>query len=386
MVDVSSSAQPLFLINTGDSFYWCGIQNVSDFQVQNDFVEPYETELNKIHTSGLKWYGVLGNHEYGYNVSAVLDLSNELDNWIMDDRYYTKRLAVDNGVYATFIFIDSSPCVKEYRSTDKSGWDPCGSQYPTCSLSAGSDDFEGPCEFHANVVSQDCGVQMKWFESELAKVSEDDWLFVVGHHPIDEMDVEDFTSILQKNGFDLYLNGHAHTLSQYTIDGAGAYVTTGAGSMVSISEKVDKSTPAKLRTALKAEGAPSVRSSVGGHTYETVFNSKTAGFTLHTFSSDYTTLRTDFYSYSGEILRTFTVTKRGGGPSPTPTPPTPTPTPTPASSCCHYSDKSCTEGQVCCKSSCDDPSSCSYTEAGCDGRYGQAHGCSWTGSSCVVGK
>ena len=36
------------------------------------------------------------------------------------------------------------------------------------------------------------------------------------------------------HGFDLYLNGHVHTLTQYTLDGKGAYVTSGAGAMVRI--------------------------------------------------------------------------------------------------------------------------------------------------------
>jgi hypothetical protein len=44
-------------------------------------------------------------------------------------RYYTKRIHSDGGVYLSFIFLDSSPCVAEYRSTDKTGWDPCGSEY-----------------------------------------------------------------------------------------------------------------------------------------------------------------------------------------------------------------------------------------------------------------
>jgi len=60
----SVSESSAFVLNLGDSFYWCGIQNTSDFQVNTDFIEPYKDIK-------LDWYGVLGNHEYGYNVSAV---------------------------------------------------------------------------------------------------------------------------------------------------------------------------------------------------------------------------------------------------------------------------------------------------------------------------
>lgn len=31
-----------FVVNTGDNFYWCGIQNVTDFQVQKDWIEPFQ--------------------------------------------------------------------------------------------------------------------------------------------------------------------------------------------------------------------------------------------------------------------------------------------------------------------------------------------------------
>jgi hypothetical protein len=37
------------------------------------------------------WYSILGNHEYGYNVSAVLDYAEHVNPlWVMEDRYYTK--------------------------------------------------------------------------------------------------------------------------------------------------------------------------------------------------------------------------------------------------------------------------------------------------------
>eukprot|EP00658_Telonema_sp_P-2_P009033 TRINITY_DN13416_c0_g1_i3.p1 TRINITY_DN13416_c0_g1~~TRINITY_DN13416_c0_g1_i3.p1 ORF type:complete len:105 (-),score=40.51 TRINITY_DN13416_c0_g1_i3:39-353(-) len=71
------------------------------------------------------------------------------------DRYYTKRVQLSGSHSATLIFLDSSPCVNEYRSTQQGGWDPCGSEYPTCSLSGGKDDFEGPCLFHEQIVAQD---------------------------------------------------------------------------------------------------------------------------------------------------------------------------------------------------------------------------------------
>jgi hypothetical protein len=39
------------------------------------------------------WYHVLGNHEYGYNVSAQLDLTGLVRNWNLPARY------VDSLIY-----------------------------------------------------------------------------------------------------------------------------------------------------------------------------------------------------------------------------------------------------------------------------------------------
>merc|ERR550537_2133709 len=85
-----------FVVNTGDNFYWCGIQNTSDFQVATDWVNTYADPSLQV-----PWYGVLGNHEYGYNVSAQVALGEIYQNWIMDDRYYSRRVQLDGSHYAT---------------------------------------------------------------------------------------------------------------------------------------------------------------------------------------------------------------------------------------------------------------------------------------------
>lgn len=91
----------------------------------------------------------------------------------------------------------------------------------------------------------------------------------------DQVDVNDFTSLLQAHGFDLYLNGHAHTLTQYTVDYEGAYVTTGAGALVAITsasgevEEVDEHVPKGPRAEAKVNGQDWPKSGQG-HSYQTV--------------------------------------------------------------------------------------------------------------------
>jgi len=248
----------------------------------------------------------------------------------MDARYFTKRVQMAGNNYVSMIFLDTSPCVQEYRADSKSGWDPCG-EYPTCSLSGGSDEFEGKCTFHENILSQDCGAQLAWLKKSLAAVPADDWLIVVGHHPAQEMNVEDLTSAMQERGFDLYLNGHVHTLSQYTVDGKGAYVTSGAGSLVMSRDQFPGS-PAQCRTYNMSIGSD-VGPVENGHQHASVFTERTSGFTLHTFSSDFSSLTTDFIDVGGEKLHSFTV-KKGQGPVPPSPGPGPSPGPSPSSGSC----------------------------------------------------
>ncbi|CAE8610671.1 unnamed protein product [Polarella glacialis] len=297
-----------FVVNTGDNFYWCGIRDTSDFQVATDWLEPFKATSLQV-----PWYSILGNHEYGYNVDAQLELSKEHPTWVMDARYYSRRVQLDSSNYASFVFLDTSPCISEYRASAAEGWDPCSPKYPTCSLSGAGDDFEGACGFNANINSQDCSKQLAWLKDTLSKIPKDDWVIIVGHHPGDEPDVEDLTGAIQEHGFDLYLNGHAHLLSYYHVDGKGAYVTSGAGSLVQSADQLG-GTPGKDRTYnkvndLEVELMADPALSASGHSYSADFTVKKTGFTSHTFSDDYSSLTTDFLDVTGSVLYSFTVKK-----------------------------------------------------------------------------
>jgi len=303
MAVTAASTTAKFILNTGDNYYWCGLQNTSDYQVSVDWLQPYKDPSLQI-----PWYSILGNHEYGYNVEAQIDLAKVHPLWVMDDRYYTRRVEVDatTNTFISFIFLDTSPCIANYRGSNPDYWDPCMTKYPTCSMSNTDDDFEGPCMFHENILSQSCSDQYLWLQAALNAVPSDDWLIIMGHHPIDEVDVLDFTSLIQKHGFSYYFNGHAHALTHYTIDNVGIYVTSGAGSLVNTADQKTEVTAAKLdgHDISKSDASAS-------HSYQTIYNNKIAGFTNHTFSEDFSTLTTNFVSYTGSIIHTFKSNKAG---------------------------------------------------------------------------
>ncbi len=243
--------------------------------------------------------------------------------WHMPYRHYHERLPLGNsGKFMTLVVLDTSPCILDYRGSNAEYYDPCSTQYPTCSLIDTDDDFTGPCHFNSNIIAQDCTEQYNWLTSVLNTwVQPGDWLIVVGHHPLDELDVRDFVTPLQKKGMSLYLNGHTHTLNQYTLDNKGAYLTTGAGAMVDTADQTHPTTAAKLKGLNVTHSAPLRTAAAGGaegvgagnlgHTYQTVFNQAVAGFTTHTFSPDFTSLETQFVSYTGQVVHSFTSDRHG---------------------------------------------------------------------------
>ena len=292
MTTYASEYNPKLVLNTGDNFYYCGIQNTSDPQISDDYV-------NLFGNLSLPWYNALGNHDYGFNPAAQLELNQTIPQWIMDDRYYHRRVVLsntdsstDSSIALNIIVLDTNPCVNDYRGEDREKWDPCGTQYPTCSPVAGE------CMFHENIIEQDCKAQLDWFNATLSDIPHNEWIFVIGHHKADEIDAEDFQSILNSSRVHLYLNGHNHNLEHYSIDGEPKYITTGAAGMVIIGNN------GKTNVKLHDE---STQFKYKKHEVKSVWSKIVTGFTTHTFIDSGTKVRTDFWDVNQHILHSFTI-------------------------------------------------------------------------------
>eukprot|EP00419_Tripos_fusus_P005720 CAMPEP_0172675278 /NCGR_PEP_ID=MMETSP1074-20121228/13179_1 /TAXON_ID=2916 /ORGANISM="Ceratium fusus, Strain PA161109" /LENGTH=404 /DNA_ID=CAMNT_0013492731 /DNA_START=43 /DNA_END=1257 /DNA_ORIENTATION=+ len=298
MGKTAADSKAQFVVNVGDNFYYCGIQNTSDKQIEQDYTSVYTAQGLQV-----PWYSALGNHEYGYNVQAQVDFTkvDPTKRWYLPARYYMKRIQMAAGHFLTLIVLDTNPCISAYRASDPSGWDPCSTEFPDFSPIE-----EGPCRFNENILEQDCGAQYAWLQQQLQVVDKSDWLIIVGHHPADEINVQDFVSVIEHHGFDLYLNGHVHDLEQYSMNGNSAFVTSGAGGMVHTQDQSNDQ-----RCVGTGFGAAFGKSST------MVWKEKKAGFTLHTFNEDFTTLKTEYISSTGDVIHSFTV-KKGSKPGPTP--------------------------------------------------------------------
>ena len=277
----ASEYKPKLVLNTGDNFYYCGIQNSSDAQISDDYLDLFGN-------IGLPWYNALGNHDYGFNPDAQLELNQTIPEWIMDARYYHRRVDFNSGIAAlNIIALDTNPCVNDYRGDDRTKWDPCGIQYPLCSPVAGK------CMFHENIVNQSCKTQLDWFNATLSRIPPSEGVFVIGHHKANEIDAEDFQSLLGSDRVNLYLNGHTHNLEHYSIDGDAKYMTTGAGGMVIIG----------------SDSNVKIRRNHDDTDVKSVWSKIITGFSSHTFMDKGTKVKTEFWDVGQNVLYDFTIIK-----------------------------------------------------------------------------
>lgn len=264
-----------FILNSGDNFYYCGIQNLSDPQINKDFTNIF-SQIN------LPWYNTLGNHDYGFEPTVQLQLNTIIKNWILDDRYYFRKLNVNNTII-NIIALDTNPCINDYRGNDRRLWDPCNFEFPTCGPEP------GVCKFHDNIIDQNCSTQLEWFENILNNINDTEWTIVIGHHPASEINTCDFQTLISNKKVSLYINGHVHSLQHYSIDNQEKYITTGAASMV-----IPKTTLVNHNILL----SDNVRM---------LFNKLDTGYTTHTIINN--TLTTYFWNIYGNIIHSFQINK-----------------------------------------------------------------------------
>ena len=175
---------PEAVIAAGDVHHFEGVISTQD--------PLWMTNYELIYSLMISWFPVLGNHEYRGSTQAVLDYRNVSRRWEIGGRYYTK-VYDDNGVSIRLVLIDTTPLINRYHHD---------STYP-------------------DVDSQDIDAQLKWIDETL-NAAKEDWVIVVGHHPMyaqtkkDEIEQKDMQSrllpILQryKDKVAMYVCGHIH--------------------------------------------------------------------------------------------------------------------------------------------------------------------------------
>lgn len=197
------------VIAAGDVHHFEGVRSVNDPL----WMTNYELIYNHPELM-IPWYAILGNHEYRGNSQAVIDYTNISGRWNMPARYYTFVLEND-GITIRMVMVDTAPLIDKYRTDSQKYPDAC---------------------------KQDINQQLNWIDSVLTSAKED-WVIVVGHHPIfaetgkddsERLDLQKrLDSVLRKHAnVDMYLCGHIHNF-QYIRpkDSKIDYVVNTSGSL-----------------------------------------------------------------------------------------------------------------------------------------------------------
>mgnify|MGYP000285114108 FL=1 len=197
------------VIAAGDVHHFEGVRSVNDPL----WMTNYELIYNHPELM-IPWYAILGNHEYRGNPQAVIDYTNISGRWNMPARNYTFVLEND-GITIRMVMVDTAPLIDKYRKDSQKYPDAC---------------------------KQDINQQLNWIDSVLTSAKED-WVIVVGHHPIfaetgkddsERLDLQKrLDNVLRKHAnVDMYLCGHIHNF-QYIRpkDSKIDYVVNTSGSL-----------------------------------------------------------------------------------------------------------------------------------------------------------
>ena len=210
----------------------------------------------------LDWFPVCGNHEYRGNTQAFMDYGKVSRRWMMPARYYTKVFKHGN-TSVRIVMLDTTPLIDSYRKNS--------SVYP-------------------DACKQDAEAQLAWLDETLRNAKED-WVVVMGHHPIyadtnkkesERLDMQKrLLPVLHKyNNVAIYACGHIHNFQHIQKKGDNIdYVVNSSSSLA--------------RPVKPTDG--------------TVFCSSADGFSV--FTVDKKQLKMSMIDKDGKIIHTITKSK-----------------------------------------------------------------------------
>ena len=196
MGEMADAVNPECVIAAGDIHHFNGVTSVNDPLWMTNYELVY-SHPELMHD----WFSVCGNHEYRGNTQAVLDYGKVSRRWVMPSKYYTK-VYDHKGTSIRIVFLDTTPLIDKYREANEKYPDAC---------------------------KEDMQKQLSWLDQTL-KGAKEDWVVVVGHHPIyaetgksvnERLDMQKrVMPLLHKyNNVAMYVCGHIHNFQHIKMKG-----------------------------------------------------------------------------------------------------------------------------------------------------------------------
>ena len=257
MGEMADVVDPECVLAVGDIHHFNGVASLQDPLWMTNY------ELIYSHPDlMLDWFPVCGNHEYRGNTQAFMDYGKVSRRWMMPARYYTKVFSHHNTTVRV-VMLDTTPLIDSYRKNSAVYPDAC---------------------------KQDAEAQLAWLDETLRNAKED-WVVVMGHHPIyadtdkkesERLDMQKrLLPVLHKyNNVAIYACGHIHNFQHIQKKGDNIdYVVNSSSSLARPVKPIDG----------------------------TVFCSSADGFSV--FTADKRQLKMSMIDKDGKIIHTITKSK-----------------------------------------------------------------------------
>jgi hypothetical protein len=209
MAKVGAIMKPEFVLGLGDNIYGSGVKEHNQWRFKATFEDVYTHGSLQV-----PWYQTAGNHDWQHNnIEYQIQYSKKSHRWVFPSALYTFRRKLPTGETAKFIMFDQLAVTrnKPYqplkgKKYDGVTWEP----------EARTDGFH-------------------WLEAEL-KASNDDYLFLIDHHPIytvcshgNTRAMQGMPDLMKKYGVTAFMSGHDHCMIHMSKDGQ-TYMLIGAAS------------------------------------------------------------------------------------------------------------------------------------------------------------
>jgi len=207
------TANPDYLLNVGDNFYWSGAEVFCDKPQEwtSQWNGIFETVYAGPGLDGKQWLGVLGNHDYGgYRFDSgwpqtIAYTWAPPGRWMTPAQYWTVTVRYP-GFSVDYYFVDSNVFDAGDPKADPEH-NMCSLEHNhlgNCAVQGGPGSVWSCPVYFANLWT----AQQHWLDRKLADSSAD-WQVVVTHFP-PKWGRNDWEPLADKHGIDLFVSGHEH--------------------------------------------------------------------------------------------------------------------------------------------------------------------------------